>query len=56
MDELKPIANEHLPKTDWSFRRDQNVRVILDHIAHILAEEYIELCIHSKKQKTEKND
>lgn len=38
-----------LTDADWSFRENQDVRALLDHIATILAREYVDLMKKAKK-------
>lgn len=39
-------------KADFSLHKNMNVREILDHIAHILAKEYVEYIINNDEKET----
>ncbi len=51
MGEFKTKDNGPLPQTEWNLRRNQDVRALLDHVAHIIAKEYVEFTINTQQKK-----
>lgn len=42
-------TESELTNADWNFRENKDVRELLDHIANILAREYVERMKNSQK-------